>query len=568
MLLTAAPMSPAADIPKGTDYSTLNQGSAEQQYRHRTFHAYLPLGEVSKRNKISNYSSIENATGIFFSQGEEVILTLSGAAGQDIRLIVHDFGNNGSRETYDLHDGVNKITLRNRGLGYIDYRSATPDSAPEVHVDIQGGQINGVFTRHDDAQTWKRLLAEAKCDILDMVGERCHLTYDVDTLSKSCPERGSELLAMYDEIIRMEQEDIMGWHLDNAHPGNHIHGRVMWNGFMHADGLGAAFHVGTMPGLTEPDRLRQSSWGVAHEFGHVNQTRPGMRWVGMSEVTNNIYSAWVNYKLYPQRLRLEHEVVDNIEGDWMIGGRFDCYINNALVHRRLWQFHGGSHPKEQPATPPPPSDDPFVGLCPLWQLQLYMAIARNNPNFYPSIFRDVRATDESGMTNGELRILFFKRACDAAKLDLSAFFAKLGMLSSMDRLLDDYGKAHITVTREMALEALDYAKRYPKPDTDVLYYITGNSVEIYRDKLNIKQPEEGTEAPPIVNGRMEMPAQLWENAVAFEAYQGDKLLRISLRGLNHKDNCSTTVICPIGTDTVKAVQWDGTRYTVLRPEEK
>jgi hypothetical protein len=59
-----------------------------------------------------------------------------------------------------------------------------------------------------------------------------------------------------------------------------------------------------------------------------------------------------------------------------------------------------------------------------------------------------------------------------------------------------------------------------------------------------------------------VPADKWANAVAFEVYKGDKLVRICLRGLNQKDNASTDVILPAGATTVMAVSWDGKRYII------
>ena len=561
-LLLAAP-GPAAEVPARTDFSTLNNGAPEHSYRHRSIRAYLPKAELSRRNKVGNYSSFENPTGIFFSPGEEVTLTLSGSEGQRIVLIVHDFEQGGTHDEYPLSEGSNHLIIAHRGLGYLDYRSDSPDSAPAVQVDIQGGRVNGIFTRHDSEATWKSLLAHAQCNILDLIGERCQLAYDVESLRKGCPEDGPALLALYDEIIRLEQEDILGWDRDGSHPGNHIHGRVQWGGFMHADGMGAAFHVSTIPGLANPASLRRGAWGVAHEFGHVNQTRPGLCWVGTAEVTNNIFSAWVNFSLNPRNMRLEHEFIQNFDKRPMIGGRFDCYINNALVRRRLWQFHGG--PDDGNSAPPTNrTGDHFVSVCPFWQLQLYMAVARGKKDFYPSIFHHIRTTDEKALSQGQLRVLFFKRACDAAHLNLSEFFVKLGILAPIDRMVEDYASRHMTITPDMCREALEYAARYPKPDSSVLFYITGNSVDIFADKLPIRRPKD-TAAPEICNGCIEMPADRWENAVAFEAYAGKKLLRISLRGLGQKDGISTTIICPPGTDTVKAVQWDGKRFTILAP---
>lgn len=562
--LCVLPLGFSQGVPVRTDYSGINAGDAEKKYRNRTFASYLSNAAFCRLTKTGSYSSFENPTGIFFEQDEKVKISLSGLPqGQAIKLIVHDFEKNGRHDEYPLHNGVNNLTMKNRGLGYVDYRGDSPAALPPpVKMKIRGGKINGVFTRSDSEATWKRLLAHAKCNMLDMLGERCQLTYNVDGLIKGCPVKGPRLLMLYDEIIRMQQEDILGWHLDRTHPGNHIHGRAMWSGYMHADGLGAAFHVDTIPGISNPDRLLEGAWGVAHEFGHVNQTRPGMRWTGMTEVTNNIFSSWTNYRLNPSHMRLEHELTGNADGVRMVGGRFDCYVNNAIVRRQLWLFHAGP---DSGTNLGKRAGDVFVTLCPYWQLQLYIAVAGGKKDFFPNIFHAVRYTDESKMSNGQLQLLFIKRACDAAHLDLTDFFAQVGMLSPMNREMEDYSRAYITITEEMCRDVMQHISTYPKPDSSVIYYITANTVDIYRQRLKVLPPAENAPPPVIRDGKIEISPGDWENAVAFEAYRQGKLVRISLRGLNHKDGKSTTIVCPEGTDCVKAVQWDGKRYTLLSP---
>ena len=551
------------DVPRYTDYTDINQGPPEQKYRDRTFRAYLSKDAFCRRMKTRAYSSFENPTGIFFSPGEEVTITLSGCQGAPVTLIVHDFERGGTHDEYRLNEGENTLRIKNRGLGYLDYRSDAPESAPPVKVSIHGGQINGVFTPQDDHATWKRLLRDAKCNILDLLGERCQLTYDVESLRKYCPEKGPELLALYDRIIEMEQNDVLGWKYDGSHPGNHIHGRVQWSGFMHADGYGAAFHYQTMSGLANPDELRKSAWGVAHEFGHVNQTCPGMKWGGTTEVTNNICSACVNYHFNPSEARLEHESSGNADKTYMRGGRFDCFIHSAVVEHQVWQFQAGADHGLYKPLGRQEGGDPFVAVIPFWQLYLYNTQARGNERFLPAIYHDVRTTDESKMTNGELRMLFLKRACDAAKLNFSRYFLQVGMAAPLDREVDDYGISFITVTEDMVQEALDYAARYPEPDSSVICYISANNVDIFRKKLPVeKSPNAPNIQLPVQ--QVDIPPDAWKNAVAFEAYNGDRLLRVSIRGLNHEDNETTTVICPPETDTLKAVQWDGTRITIAQ----
>ena len=95
-----------------------------------------------------------------------------------------------------------------------------------------------------------------------------------------------------------------------------------------------------MKEVGNPDRIPGSAWGIAHEFGHVNQVRPAMKWVSTGEVTNNIYSAYVNYMLNPSSMRLEHERINGGDGN-MIGGRFNAYLNNGILKGENWLVQSG-----------------------------------------------------------------------------------------------------------------------------------------------------------------------------------------------------------------------------------
>ncbi len=562
-----------AAIPTLTDTSKLNESAREMAYRTRSFHAYLPLEEVRNRYKVNNYSAYENPTGIYFKQGEKTLIELNADAPQSgITLIVHDFGPSGAHQVYPLKPGKNQLTLRQSGLAYIDYRDSKPEQAAPIKVKIQGGRINGIFTQHDDDATWKKLLANTVCEMIDIVGERVQLVYHVGELRKQTPERGSSLLKSYDEIIK-QQQDLMGWESHIRHPGNHILGRNIWRGFMHADGMGAAFHHNTMHEVGSDKRLPRSSWGVAHEFGHVNQVRPGFLWVGTGEVSNNIFSSWSNFKLNPSHMRLEHEPTQSPNGH-MRGGRMHSYVHSALIEARPWQyqqgqdsFNYGKFAAGKPAPSlreeiemSPKSFDHFANLGPLWQLQLYMDAARGKSDFYPQIFQKIRETDESKIPHGQMRINFMKNACDAAKLNLTRFFTYTRMLKPLNRWKNDYGSRMLTVTPEMVRDFLEHAHQYPEPDSSVIYYINSNNVEIFKNKTPIK---EGAELTPS-NGKLTVPADQWQGAVAFESRRDKKLIAVSLLGLGHQDNKTTDVFVPDDATAVYAVSWDGKRKRIYK----
>lgn len=561
-LLVAAPAELRAEVPAGTDVSTLNAaGNREKQYRHRVMRAYRPLTYINKRLKVGNYSRYENPTGIWFTAGETARIKLAAAA--PVEAYLKSFAKDGKETTFVLQPGDNSLRMEHDGLLYINYRADDPAAAPPIELDIAGGKVNGVFTRHDDNNTWKALVAKAVAPNLDCVGERCQLLLDMDNVREFVPEDGVSMLRNYDRIIEIQQKDILGWDQYKLHPGNHIMGRVMYDRFMHADGLGAAFVNKHMGPIIKPETMLRQSWPIAHEFGHVNQTRPVMMWTGMTEVTNNIFSALAQFKLSPSFLRLEHEKGRTPDGYTLRGSRYDSYVNSAIVRKQMWQFQAGPDDGNRPVDGSKPGD-PFVICIPYWQLYLYLTAARGNDMFYPDLFEMARNTDATNMTMGELRTLFYVNACKAAKLDLTDFFVATKMLTPMNRMVGDYSSTYVTVTPQMIQEAMSQVKaaHFPKPDSKVIYYINGNNYNIYRSKAKLVPSPEFK--PEVRDRRFVVPAGTWKNAVAFEAYAGKQLLRISLLGLDHEDNVSTTVIVPEEADSVKAVQWDGKRETIWK----
>ena len=528
----------------------------EAAARQRAYEAYEPVETLSKRLKTSGYSQFENPTGIFFEAGEDAVLSVGGLRGDSAKLRVCNFGRQSSDHSYPLKSGINVIRMAGSGLGYISYYDEDFKKSPKLEISILTGKVNGVFNSsvntNDD---WKKLLAGATCENIDIVGRQVQLIYPVKELRESCPAKGLELINLYDGIIR-DQHEIMGLVKYDIVPKNHMLGRVIWKGYMHADGIGAAFIFSAMNGIANPDKVPANAWGIAHEFGHINQTRPGMKWVSTSEVTNNIFSAVSNYRLNPGDMRLEHEKIDGGDGD-VIGGRFNAYLNSALVAKEQWLCQRGPDKMQGYEE----GGDHFVKLAPLWQLQLFFAIAgHGKADFYADIFQKVRATDESHLGNGELQLNFMRNMCDVQKLDLSGFFTRVGMLKPIDKDLDDYTRAQLTITDKQCEELIRHASRYPKPDSPVIFYISTNSVEAYKNRASVQGTANagvsGDGATRIIDH------SVWKNVVAFETYQDKELVRIAMAGTGSQGNLTSLVQFPTGATRIEAVSWDGKRTLV------
>lgn len=524
--------------------------------RRRAYEAYEPVEILAKRLKTGAYSQFENPTGIYFNTGDQAVLNVSGLGKNAAKLRVANFGREGSDQSYPLRDGLNVIPLKNSGLAYLSYYVPDFEKAPKLEISVLTGKVNGVFnavtSTNDD---WKKLLAGAVSEMIDIVGKQVQLIYPVEELRKACPDRGRELVALYDGIIR-DQHEIMGLVKYKRVPKNHILGRGIWKGYMHADGIGAAFIDSAMPNIANPDKIPANGWGIAHEFGHVDQTRPGMRWVSTTEVTNNIYSAVSNYRLNPTDMRIEHEKINGGDGN-VIGGRFNAYLNSALVAKEQWLCQRGPDKMEGYEN----GGDHFVKLAPLWQLQLFFAIAgHGNADFYADIFEKVRNTDESHLSNGELQLNFMRNTCDALKLDLTSFFTLVGMLKPIDKDMDDYTRAQLTITQTQCDDLVRYATRYKKPDSPVIFYISANSVDAYKNRASIQgRADQGISGDGTTRT---IDHAVWKNVAAYETYRGAELVKIAMSGTGSPNNSTTLVQYPVGSTRIEAVSWDGKRTLV------
>lgn len=535
--------------------------------RFKSYEAYLSPFTLAKQLKTSPYSQFENPTGIYFEKGDEAVLWVGDTNGFKIELRVTNWGDeNFTDKKYPLKEGYNRLTIEEKGNSYISYFSEAGETNHKIDVHILGGRVNGVFdVEKDDNNRWDSLLANAASPVLDILGKKVQLAYPVESLVRESPGQGFELIQLYDSIITF-QHQIMGLVKYNREPKNHIFGRVIWKGFMHADGIGAAFHDNTMKEVANVGKLRKSSWGVAHEFGHVNQVRPGMKWTGTTEVTNNIYSVWTQYLFNPDAPKLEREKLRDYDGP-KIGGRITAYMESAFVHNQPWLTQAGNDRWDR-ERPRDWGGDHFVKLVPLWQLQLYFAVAGENnswgnPDFYGDIF--IRAIDAPASEKEEqasyYQLEFIKNACDAAQLDLTDFFEMSRMLYPIDLWVDDYTCSQMTITQADISNVKQYASKYKKPETPVLHYITANSVDIYRNKSTLS----GNSGNGFVKeeGKIVVDNELWENAVAFETYADEKLVKVAFVGAGSDDLKTTVVHFPEGATSVKAVGWDGERIEVL-----
>jgi hypothetical protein len=443
---------------------------------------------------------------------------------QNLDLPGGDGYNNASY--YPLSPGINKIKARNEGLIYLFYHTPEYQNAPNIKVHFATGKVNGYYdSQKHKPEDWSRLLEQAVDKYFDVLGEYAHLTFPTQDFKQYATTNGPELIDAYDDLVRLEAE-FMGLIKYNRPTVNRAYFHVMYHSYMYATSYRTAYNSGTAGAILSINSLRSEPWGPAHEMGHTFQTRPGFLWRGMTEVTNNMHSLYVQTQ-WGNNSRLESEDM----------GRFNNRYEKAYYNSIIQNI---SHPGEE---------DVFCKLVSLWQLQLYFAEARGLSDVYKDLYEMVR-TSPNKATAGEQQLEFVKMMCEITKTDLTDFFYKWGYLSPYDEIIDDYGTGRFLITQNQIEEAVAEikVKNYSQL-TDKLEYICDSNVNIFKNRLQVKK---GTATANVTSITMIG----WENVVAYEVYQGDNLLFVS--------NKSNFTIDQKYNDSIEiyALSFDGNRTKV------
>ena len=508
----------------------LIEGKYPFEFRIQEYKAYQHPDVQSAINKTSPYSLLDNPTGIVAEEGKELIIFVGDTHGESIGLKVQNLdlpGGDGywnASSTYPLSEGVNKITPTNKGLLYILYHSDRYETLPPVKIHIASGSVNGYFdvSKHE-ANRWKSLLANATYKYFDVLGEYAHLTFPTQRFRSKTPD-GKALIDVYDKIVRLEQE-FMGLKKYDRMFNNRLYLQVMYTSYMYATSYYTSYNDETLDELCNVQALSTGSiWGPAHEIGHVNQTRPGMKWLGTTEVTNNIHSQYIQTS-FGNASRLQTENMSPYNNRYEKA--MTEYFSSGMAHC----LH----------------EDVFCKLVPFWQLQLYFGNVKGYEDFYKDLYEMTRVTPDKE-TAGEQQLDFVRMVCEVTKTNLWSFFEKWGFLTPVDAEIDDYGKGKLTITEEdiVSLKAMIESKNYPKM-TVPFWYITDNTTHAFKQAF-----KEGTARK---NGNSYTMTG-WEGVAGYEVHTDGKLVFATASN-------QFTLITPQNTTTaVFAVKTNGEKTEI------
>ena len=523
----------------------------DKEFRVDKFKAYEHPNRQSATNKTSSYSILDNPTGMKVASGEEFIV-LADLKGENVSLRVQDLnvpGGDGfnTAQEYPLSTGLNKLKIEKGGLVYVMYHTDKFDTAPAINLHFASGKVNGYYDSQNQKHKGraKELLNKAIDTYFDVVGKYAHLTFPTSRFKNHTTDLDA-LIDAFDKIVYSEQL-LLGLEKYDRMFHNRMYFNVIYTSYMYSTSYHTAYHDDTLGELCNERTLTTSSiWGPAHEVGHSNQTRPGLRWLGMTEVTNNIMSEYIQTTVFSQPSRLQSENMGNSSNP----NRYSSGWNGIIVAGIPFSQHS----------------DVFCQLIPFWQLELYFGkVLGHTPleqadhgGFYPDVYEYFR-THSDMSDNGACQLEFAYVASLCSGYDLTDFFEKWGFFVPVDAQIDDYGSGRLTVTENMANSLKERIKALglSKP-AGPIEYINDLNYPYFKNKGNVAKGS-------ATRSDKTLTMTDWQNVVVFEVRENNangKLIHVSDGKLEASSKASFTV--PSWNDNYKvyAVQYDGNRIEV------
>ncbi len=444
------------------------------EFRTQSYKAWQNPTVMANQNKTSGYSLLDNPTGIFVDEGVQMYV-LVGDIPTGVRLSLRSkdvsFGYREGEVSYPVTTGLNMFETTAEGLLYVTYHTDTGTEAP-VNINIVTGEVNGYFDtqKHTEAD-WTRLLdAAGASPHFDALGEYSHAIFPVASYKQYATEGGTALMKRFDDLVYYEQQ-FMGLEKYDKMFKNRMLFRAsnavgyMWAGYYETGYPDSAMYI--LCGFATATDV----WGPAHEVGHVNQTSPGFNWYGMGEVSNNVFSLYIQERFgITIRFYEGGREGDDSRSDynkWALNPVSGSIIGDGRAH-----VNGG---------------DLFEKLMPFWQLYLYLVKAQSLDDFYKDLYEYYRITPNldtgNGLTQGVLQLDFVRQTCRLANLDLTDFFTTWGFLRPVE-IKEKVGtpeeKAVFLITQQQVDDLKAEIAVYPKPAHSNIHHITDETVANFK----------------------------------------------------------------------------------------
>ena len=439
----------------------LLSGNYESAYRLADYRPYQNPAVMATANKTSKYSLRDNPTGIYAKAGETLAIFVDDIyEGGRISMLIQDLnGGYNNSKTYELSEGYNEITVEVGGLIYIlnhvnddiplrledaDNDQKRNIEAKTVKVHFANGKVNGYFDIQKNKESdWAQIRDNAKYQEIDILGEYSHLTWRISDFKKYNTEI-TKTIENLDRLVYLEEE-FMGLVKYGKMFNNRMHFSIDYKAKSpNASDYRTVYNASDYYAepFCKPENFPTRCWGPAHEVGHCNQTRPGLKWAGLTEVTNNIMSLFIQTSFgRPCKLLVDGCTLKD-ENDQTLGTYNNIYQGATSL------IVDGKRPHCLPGIANITRE---TQLVPFWQLKLYMIDVLGKTDFYHKLYEYFRTHDspsDKGENQGMNQLDFVRQVCDISGLNMLDFFEKWGFLYPVKTTLNDYGNKAFEITEE------------------------------------------------------------------------------------------------------------------------
>lgn len=537
----------------------------EKEFRIREYCPYSSADEWADKLMTRKYGDLDNPTGIYVNEGDEVVVLVGNTHGQSISI--QNIGEETSKgyaqtsvngDIYPLKEGVNKLTAKQTGMLFVMYNTniQNPDAQPiKIHIPLGGGKVCGFFSlkEHQTNEKYKKLIDKADYKYFCVISNAIILYFHHKQLKAAVPYDILSSIELWDNMIQWQQE-LMG--IEDVYPkqmNNHIFAISPEGGYMWASEGRIGFVYTVLGDILRKSYLMASrnSWGPAHEIGHVHQG--AINWASTTESSNNLFSNYTIYKFGQNCSRGTELAVP----EYAANVKKATLVFRRCVENKAWCDFGTDYQGE----------DPEMHARMNWQLWNYYHRCGYNPQFFPTLFKLMRENRVSTQDPGENQMMYARMACRAANENLTDFFERWGFFVPISMKVNQYGTYNYIVTDAMIKETKEFMKQFPAPK-HAFYYLEDRKKG--DPGLDTTPPDVGyftqfTEDMKItkqitytISGH-QVNVQNGEQAVAFEIKENDNLKYF---GTSFQFEIPNT----ISPDRVKlyAVQADGVRIEMTR----
>ena len=414
------------DLAKAMQNNAYNEW--EKDFRIREYKAYSEPTTWAATLMTKRYGNLDNLTGIAVEKDDEVIVLVGDTHGHDITLQCVGEEKTSFGETYEyvqtaasgsyyiLKTGINKLKMENKGQLFVMY-NCDLSSHPEpikIHIPIGSGKVSGFFDlkEHKTDMKYTELLSKASDKYFGIRGDKIILYFHREKLQEVVEKEILSAIHLWDDIIGWEQE-LMG--IEDVHPSlfnNHLFAISPEGSYMWASEDRIAFLYTKLGDILLKENVmdkKDNVWGPAHEIGHVHQG--AINWPSCTESSNNLFSNYVLYKL----------------GKYCSRGMEISKLADSYLQKKSWPLLGSVTHK---------NEDAELHMRMQWQLWNYFHRLGNMPDFFPKLFKYLRANPLVYASPGTAQMQYAKAVCTVANMDMTDFFERWGFFRTV--FIQDY----------------------------------------------------------------------------------------------------------------------------------